>query len=221
MTAKPNKWELAISASPPKADVDRHDSHVPFVREAKASQRSHTRKLQFSEPLQSDLRCPVRPPKNIRFDCARLWTLRRAVRSPPARHQTALRLGDALDVALGGLTMHRRERLYVQSVKTISDRICNRASRRNSVLADCNICAQCRDVRDRRQNERGSDDTGTEKVTAVMCSQDIGQGSSAIIPMNLILRFDPVHQRCHCSDEIKPARRRVCTTPPRLTTATE
>jgi hypothetical protein len=33
----------------------------------------------------------------------------------------ALRLGDAVRVALGGSTAHRRERLYVQSVETISD----------------------------------------------------------------------------------------------------
>jgi hypothetical protein len=91
-----------------------------------------------------------------------------AARSPPGRHQMALRLGDAcLRGSFGGSTVHRRERLYGQSVETISGHICKRASRRDSVFPGCDTCPRCRGAWDGRQNDRGRDNLAIEKVAAV------------------------------------------------------
>ena len=94
----------------------------------------------------------------------------------------ALRLGDVVDVALGGFTMYRRERLYVQSVKTISDRLCNRVGRRNSVFADCDIRAQRRGSGDGWQNGHRWNDPGIEKVIAMTCSRDPDEGPQRLSP---------------------------------------
>jgi hypothetical protein len=91
-----------------------------------------------------------------------------AARSPPTCHQMALRLGDAFSRrSQGDQQRIARERLYVQSVETISDCICKRAGRRDSIFAGCDTCSHSCGARDGRQDCRGWDGPGIEKVAAV------------------------------------------------------